>query len=279
MTLAPPVPYFGGKQRIASALVALFPEHEHYVEPFAGGLSVLLAKTPSKLETVNDLDDDIVTFWRILRDRPEELERVAALTPASRAEHQLSRDRDGVDDLERARRVWVALTQSRGGQLMRTGWRHHIDAAGTSMGLPGYLAGYLDRMPAAARRLRHVALECRPALDVIASYGASPTVLLYVDPPYLGETRGSTSAYRHEMRAEEQHRELAEALRACRAAVVLSGYDSALYTDLYEGWDRMEISAYSGQGNQSTAVHNARTEVVWSNRALAVAQALDLEAV
>lgn len=277
MSISPPVPYFGGKQRTASSIVALFPDHEHYVEPFAGGLSVLLAKAPSKLETVNDLDGDIITFWRILRDHPEELERVGALTPHSRAEHLLSRDRDDVDDIERARRVWVALTQGRGGQLMRTGWRHHVEAAGTSMGLPGYLAGYLDRMPPAARRLRHVSLECRPALDVIESYGASPTALLYVDPPYLGGTRGTTHAYRHEMRDEAEHRELAEALHQVQAAVVLSGYDAPLYDELYDGWDRVEFAAYSGQGNHSTAARNARTEVVWSNRPMAVTQELDLE--
>lgn len=275
MSIAPPMPYFGGKQRTAASLVALFPDHEHYVEPFAGGLSVLLAKAPSKLETVNDLDGDIVTFWRVLRDRPEELERVAALTPHSRAEHQISRDRDDIDDLERARRVWVALSQGRGGQLVRTGWRRHIDASGTSMGLPGYMAGYLERMPAAARRLRYVSLECRPALEVIESYGASPTALLYVDPPYLGGTRGTTHAYRHEMRAETEHRELAEALHASQAAVVLSGYAAPLYEELYAGWDRVEIAAYSGQGNHSAAARNVRTEVVWSNRPIAVAQTLD----
>lgn len=87
--LAPPMAYFGGKQRIAERIVALFPPHRHYVEPYAGSLSVLLAKAPAKLETVNDLDGDLVTFWRMLRDRPDELIRVCALTPHSRAEQQV----------------------------------------------------------------------------------------------------------------------------------------------------------------------------------------------
>ena len=81
--MKPPMPYYGGKQRIADRIVATFPDHLHYVEPFAGGLSVLLAKEQSKLETVNDLDRHLVTFWRVLRDRPEDLMRVCTLTPHS----------------------------------------------------------------------------------------------------------------------------------------------------------------------------------------------------
>jgi DNA adenine methylase len=113
-TPRPPFPYFGGKQRIAERIVSLFPEHGHYVEPYCGGLSVLMAKPPAMLETVNDIDGDIMTFWRVLRERPDEMERACALTPHSRAESLLSKDRDGLDDIERARRVWVALTQHRG---------------------------------------------------------------------------------------------------------------------------------------------------------------------
>ncbi|PZQ45669.1 MAG: DNA methyltransferase, partial [Phenylobacterium zucineum] len=120
------MPYFGGKQRIADRIVDMFPPHGHYVEPFAGGLSVLFAKPPARLETVNDLDGDIVNFWRVLREQPEDLIRACALTPHSRAEHASSRDRECLDDLERARRVWVGLTQGRSGQLMRTGWRNYI---------------------------------------------------------------------------------------------------------------------------------------------------------
>ena len=122
MTMTPPMPYYGSKQRIAAQIVAVFPGHQHYVEPFAGSLSVLLAKPPSPLETVNDLDQALMTFWRVLRDRPAELTRVAALTPHPRAEHARAADHEvGLDDLETARRVWVELTQGRAGLRRRTG--------------------------------------------------------------------------------------------------------------------------------------------------------------
>lgn len=73
-----PVPYFGSKQRVAPWIASLLPAHGHYGEPYCGGLSVLLAKRPSAMETVNDLDGDLMTFWRVLRDRPDEVEDGAA---------------------------------------------------------------------------------------------------------------------------------------------------------------------------------------------------------
>jgi DNA adenine methylase len=257
--------YFGGKTLLAPRIAALLPPHGHYVEPYAGGLSVLLAKRPSAMETVNDLDGAVVTFWRVLRDRPAELARVCALTPHSRAEYDASvAEMEPPDELETARRVWARLTQGRTGRLVRTGWRHYVHPAGSNASMPGYLRGYVDRLAPAAERLAGVSLECRPALDLIERYGQSPEVLLYVDPPYLGLTRANDNAYRCEMRTEGEHRELAAALRACSAAVVLSGYASDLYdTDLYPDWHRVTFPAGTGQGGLSWA---NRVEVLWSNR-------------
>lgn len=260
-----PITYYGGKTLLARRIAALFPEHAHYVEPYCGSLAVLLAKPPSAHETVNDLDGDLMTFWRVLRDRPEDLERVCALTPHSRTEHQAAYDLDGVSDLERARRVWVQLTQGRAGVRSRTGWRHYEHPAGSSTSMPAYLRGYVSRIAPAAARLASVSLECRPALDLIASYGRSPDVLLYVDPPYLRETRRS-GGYLHDMKTEREHRELADALHACRATVVLSGYPSTLYDrDLYPDWHRATFAASTGQGGTWAN----RTEVLWSNQPFA----------
>jgi DNA adenine methylase len=262
-TIAPPFAYFGGKGRLAKDIAATFPEHSHYVEPYAGSLAVLLAKPLSVMETVNDLDGDIVHFWKTLRDQPTALARVCALTPHSRTEHLEAYDRpDGLDDLERARRIWVYLSQGRAGVLRNTGWRHYVAPGGSSTSMPGYLRGYVDRMANAAERLARVTLECRPALDLIERYGRSPEVLLYVDPPYLGSARVWGNNYRHEMRTEGEHRELAAALNNCAAAVVLSGYPSPLYDELYAGWHRTTFEATTGQGG----TRGERTEVLWSNR-------------
>jgi DNA adenine methylase len=263
--------YYGSKVRVAPRIVDLLPEHHGYVEPFCGSLAVLLAKPAARFEVVNDLDGDLMTFWRMLRERTDDLQRLCALTPHSRGEYEASWPiEDDPDDLERARRVWVKLTQGRAGSLRSTGWRYHEAPLGRSSSMPRTLAGYVGRFALVADRLSTVTLECRPALEVIAAYGRDPHNLLYVDPPYLASTRSGT-AYRHEMPDDQAHRDLAAALTECKATVVLSGYPSALYRELYDGWDRAEIAASTGQGN----TWSERTEVIWCNRQLRRDQPLD----
>ncbi|WP_254383547.1 DNA adenine methylase [Mycobacteroides chelonae] len=250
----PPVAYYGAKTALARTIVSMFPEHKRYVEPFAGSLAVLLAKPHAPLEVVNDLDHNLMTFWKVLRDRPTELARVCMLTPHSRVERNLAKHiPSDVTDLERARLVWSALVQGRTGTLANTGWRHTKSAVDGRM-----LRGYVQRIETVAERIRDVSLECRPAVEIIEKYGASDDNLLYCDPPYLGSTRRHN--YKVEMLSEAKHRELGEALHGCRATVVLSGYHSPLYDDLYGDWFRVELAATTGQGVE-------RTEVLWSNRA------------
>lgn len=273
--LKPPFTYFGGKTAMADRIVALLPPHGHYVEPFAGSLAVLLAKRPSHMETVNDLDGNIVNFWRVLRDDPAGLERACALTPHSRAEHlEAYGEMTGLTDLERARRTWVRLTQGRGGSMRRTGWRYYVNPGGSGSSMPDYLEAYTERLAAAAARLAMVSLECKPALELIAQYGQHDDCLIYADPPYHGSVRASYSReYSEEMLTDEQHRELAAALLEARATVVLSGYPSPLYDELYVGWHRREIPVFNGNGTGD----RSRTEALWSNRPFPQGQLFDLQ--
>ena len=110
----PPIRYHGGKFRIASWVISHFPAHECYVEPFGGGAGVLLQKTPAPFEVLNDLDGEVVNFFRVLRERPGELVRVIQLTPWSREEQRLSFE-PASDPLERARRFYVRSWQTHGG--------------------------------------------------------------------------------------------------------------------------------------------------------------------
>jgi DNA adenine methylase len=276
--IKPPFTYFGGKTRIAEKIVDLLPAHEHYVEPFAGSLAVLLAKPRSMMETVSDLNGDIVAFWRVLRARPGDLERACTLTPHARSEH-LAAYEPAADDLERARRVWVLLTQGRGAQLHHaTGWRYYQDSRGSASSMPDYLEAYCARIAPAAARLAGVSLENLPAVEVIRRYGRHSSCLIYADPPYLDTVRssgGRGDSYLHEMRYADDHRELAAALLDASAAVVLSGYDSPLYTELYDGWYRAEITGYTGNGRTGNA---KRAEVLWSNRPFPQATLFDLAA-
>ena len=264
--LKPPFAYYGGKTALASDIAALLPKHEHYVEPFAGSLAVLLAKAPSTGETVNDLDGDLVTFWRVLRDQPDELQRVAMLTPHSREELAISGNLDDCNDLERARRVWVRLTQSRSHSMKPTGWWYR--KAPTGHAPADYVKSYADRMDAIGERLSRVSIESRDALDVIEDYGSESSVCIYADPPYLGSTRAAN--YGVEMLEDELHARFGEACNNAKAAVVVSGYASSLYEDIFAGWHRMELKAPTRLSG--TAAEN---EVLWSNRPFATQTAFD----
>lgn len=258
------MPYFGGKAWLAPRLASVLPAHKHYIEVCGGSLAVLLAKRPSKQETVNDLDGFLMTFWRVLRDRPDDLERVCSLTPHSRAERALAQEISSeLDELEVARRVFVALTQGRSGSLTRTGWRHDLRPVSTPM--PVVLQRYAGRIGAAAKRIQRVSLECRPAVELVEAYGSDRGNLLYVDPPYIvdkGIRRGGE--YRVEMRSVAAHQELAEACLAADAAVVVSGYASELWDGMLDGWYRYELPMLTSQGSGD----GRRTEIVWSNRML-----------
>jgi DNA adenine methylase len=261
----PPFAYFGGKTTLGPRIAGLLPSHDHYVEPFAGSLAVLLAKQPTTWETVNDLDDLIVNFWRVLRDRPEELARAALLTPHSRSEYATScEDIAALDDVERARLTWVRITQGRK-NTTRPGaashWRYKQKAVGDTS-WPDRLNAFVKRMERVALRLKNVSLENRDAIEVVTEYGRHPGTCLYVDPPYIASSRVAQSQYRHEAADDDFHIRLAEALNACTGSVILSGYHSPIYDELYPTWNRLEMRAPVSLGASE------RVEVLWSNRPL-----------
>lgn len=253
----PPFAYYGGKTTLAPTIAAMLPPHTHYVEPFAGSLAVLLAKPRSIAETVNDLDGRLVAFWRVLRDNPERLAEVAGLTPHSRAEYETA-TQELSDELsvENARRVWVVLTQGRSHSLAPTGW--WTRKRGQSFTPSAYIKRYAARMPEAAERLNGVSIESRDALEVISDYGTEESVCIYADPPYLGSTRAKN--YAHELLDDGAHHAFAEVCHSVRARLLISGYASPLYEQLFEGWSRLEVAAPTALSGDTT-----RTEVLWAN--------------
>jgi DNA adenine methylase len=229
-----PVAYPGGKAMLADWIVRLLPEHDAYVEPFFGGGSVLLAKPRSRAELVNDLDGAVVAFWRVVRDRPDELAAMLALTPYSREELRLAAAPDVDDDLERARRFVVRSMQGRN-SAGSSGWRFDLSGAANTSLARTWL-NIPERVRAVASRLAGVAIESRPAIEVVrlASRSAHPeSTLIYCDPPYLGVP----SLYRLPF-GETDHLELLDALASHPGPVALSGYAGELYDARLADWDR-----------------------------------------
>lgn len=268
-----PVSYYGGKGRLAPWITGLFPQHRVYVEPFAGSAAVLFAKPRCVHEIINDVDGGVVTFMRVLREQPEELERLCRLSPYARDEYDLADpDADDLTDLERARQWWVRSSQAFGQVATRdTGWSVSIQRGSNNA---RSVWNRLERFAAAAERLAGVTIENRDALHVIEAYD-DPRGVIYCDPPYLGSTRSAMAEgkrpggdYRHEFHTDDDHRQLAEALTVARATVFLSGYDSPLYAELLDGWHRAERRVLRRVSNGRSAANPWVNEVIWSNRPL-----------
>lgn len=263
MKIQSPFVYFGGKNKLAKRIVEMMPKHEMYVEPFFGSGAVLFAKPASKVEVVNDVDGDVVNFFRVLRDRPEELKEQCALSPYSREEYRLAELSDGLDSLERARRFWVRITQSYGQMVNdRTGW-----SIGYVANRASGTFNRLEMFAPVAERLMNVEIDNRDAFDVLDRVADFEDCVIYVDPPYLGETRTDRDSdsevedYHFDMAATADHERLAERLNSVAGTVLLSGYHSELYDELYDGWFVKEFETVTSSTHRS--VDRTRTEVVW----------------
>ena len=256
--------WYGGKFSHLDWLLPLLPNTHNYCEPFSGSGAVLLNRTPSKVETYNDIDGELVNFFKVLRDQPEELTRMISLTPFSREEFHkaISGSLARLGDLERARRFYVRARQARTGlaQTATLGrWANCRDTSRAGMsGVVSRWLGGIDALPEIGERLMRVQIENRPAVDVIRTYDSKDT-LFYCDPPYLHDTRGDSKAYGFEM-DESEHIDLAGALLSCKGKVAISGYRNALMDKLYKGWKRFDASP-----KNCHSVKQVRQECLWMN--------------
>ena len=156
------ITYYGGKGYSWRRIIPHFPPHRTYVEPFGGAASVLLNKPPSVGEVYNDIDSILVTIFRVLRDHPDELRRVLELTPYSREEYgRCLGPLDGLDDVEKARRLIVRYRQafSGKGQKATPGqWSYSVTKSSRGMaGAVSYWLSAIDEvLPLVVERFRRV---------------------------------------------------------------------------------------------------------------------------
>ena len=260
-----PFGWYGGKFSHLDWLLPLLPPCHHYCEPFGGSAAVLLNRQPSPVETYNDLDGEVVNFFRVLRNQKNALMEAIGLTPFSREEFALACQLDPkLPALERARRFYVRARQVRTGlaQTASLGrWANckHTSRAGMSGVISRWLGG-VEALPAIAERLLRVQIENRPAFDVIGLYDSTQT-LFYCDPPYVHETRGDSNAYGYEM-SNEEHVSLAAILNRVQGKVALSNYQCALMDKLYPA-PKWRKTVTGPRTNHSTK--GKRVEVLWTN--------------
>jgi DNA adenine methylase len=262
--IPPPLKWHGGKYYLAPQIVGLMPPHTHYVEPFAGGLSVLLAKDPRGVsEVVNDRNGRLTTLWRVLQDDEmfRQFRRRVEAVPFSEAEWNKAAEGDPEDPVVRAITFFIRCRQSLAGRM---GCFAPLSHTRTRRGMNEQASAWIsavDGLPAIHARLRRIAILNRDALDVIRQQD-SPQTLFYLDPPYLGQTRTVENVYAFEM-SSDQHAELLRVVRSCNGRVMLSGYPSPMYDDELKDWRRNEFVL----PNQAAAGKQKRrmTEIVSCN--------------
>jgi DNA adenine methylase len=269
----PPISYYGGKQRMSSKIVPLIPKHTVYVEPFAGGAAVFFAKpwpmvtnTDHYREVINDHDERLINFYRVLQDDGEELVRRLSLTLYSEAKHRRAKDLSiGEDLVDAAVRYFVNVSQSFTNKI-NGGWGRGVASqnwAATWNERVVRLPQYLDRMAS-------VHIACDDALKVIKDWD-SPQTFFYCDPPYPGTECGSYKGY-----TVTDLQALVDTLDTCQGSFILSNYNQpgVVFPD---GWERIEFKATSSalgrvcydrsKKADESSQNRQRTEVVWRRMA------------
>lgn len=250
------IKYPGSKWRIADWIISFFPEHHSYVEPFFGSGAVFFQKSQSHIETINDLDGEVVNFFEWVRNDPEKLARAIYLTPYSRKVYD-DAFLPAKNSLDLAVKFCIRSNMGYGFRTAggKAGWKIDIQGREKAYTVKDW-NGLPEKIIYAAERLKDAQIECRPAAEVIQRFNFE-NVLIYCDPPYLLETRFGKQ-YKQEM-TKRQHEELLEVLLESKAKVILSGYESELYNRSLKGWHKEHI--WSAARNSS----KKKQEVLWMN--------------
>ena len=227
-----PFKWVGGKSRLRKQIISLLPQHTCYVEPFGGAAWVLLGKDRSDVEVLNDIDGELMNFFRVIKNRPEEFIESFDLALVSREEFErLSRlDVSTASEIERAHRFYYLIMAGWGGELAYPRFQTSITDGGGGNRLIGALRTLRSRIEPVHTRLRSVIIENLGWEKLIDRYDRSG-VVFYLDPPY--PENGCN--YLHNMRSWDDHRRLASRLQECKASWIYSSYDTeevrALFSD------------------------------------------------
>ena len=248
--------YPGSKWSIARWIISFFPPHHSYLEPFFGSGAVLFNKPRSHIETVNDLDNNVVNLFEWIRKDPERLTREIYLTPYARRVYDAAFEAVPEDSFERAVNFYIRLNMGHGFRTSggRVGWKNDVQGRERAYAAQDW-CNLPSKIIQAAERLRGVQIECMPAVELIQRFNY-PNVLVCLDPPYVLSTRYGRQ-YRYEM-DDKGHNELLDVVLAHKGPVIISGYESKLYNDRLQGWHKEEATCYSQTCSK-------KREVLWMN--------------
>ncbi len=248
--------YPGSKWSLAKWIISFFPEHHSYLEPFFGSGAVLFNKPRSNIETVNDLDGNVVNLFEWIRRDPERLAHEIYYIPYARQIYDEAFALMPEDSFAKAVNFYIRLNMGHGFRTNgeKVGWKNDVQGRERAYAALDWCK-IPEKIMEAAERLRGVQIENRPAVELIQRFNY-PRVLIYLDPPYVLGTRHGKQ-YRCEM-GDNGHNELLDAALAHKGPVLLSGYDNPLYNERLKNWHREEATSYSQVGSR-------KREVLWMN--------------
>lgn len=242
-----PFRWVGGKSRLRKQIVELLPTHTCYIEPFAGAAWVLFAKPPSPVEVLNDIDQELTNFFRVVQKCPEELIKSFEWELVSRSEFErlASLQPTELTDVERAHRFYYLIMAGWGGELNYPRFQTSVSDGGHGNRLIGALKTLEDRLKPVHERLRTVIVECLDWRACIDRYDREGTVM-YVDPPYPD----NGCNYAHNMRTWEEHIELADRLKRTCCKWIYSSYDTPEIHRLFAGHFIVPVQSASGMSTE-----------------------------
>lgn len=238
-----PFKWVGGKSRFRKDIISLFPEHSCYIELFSGAAWVLFGKKPSPVEVLNDIDKELVNFFRVIKYKPEEFMKSFDLELVSRDEFErlANLDTTTLTDIERAHRFYYIIMAGWGGELNYPRFQTSITDGGHGNRLIGALKFLRERIEPVYQRLQKVVVENLDWKTCFHRYDR-PGTLMYIDPPYPD----NKCNYAHNMRSWEEHVDLSKVLKDAKCKWILSSYDNSNVRELYNGYNIIPIKVYSG---------------------------------
>jgi DNA adenine methylase len=255
--------YFGGKYNFLEQLYEYFPDHFHFVDVFCGSMAVTLNKLPSKMDTANDINGDVINFFKVLREHPMDLLYNLELTPTSRQEYKncFPINSPGISDVERARRFFVRCRQSFQGTGIEKSTGFNACIATSEKSLSKNVSKFLSsvyRLPAVIEKLRTIQIESLDYSVLLEKYDRSDT-FFYCDPPYELRMRNYKKWYSNEF-LDNDHFKMADILKNIKGKAMVSGYDSPMYHNLFSGWNFIKLKPLG----HSMKI-NPQQECIWMN--------------
>lgn len=248
--------YPGSKWSLADWIISFFPPHHSYLEPFFGSGAILFNKSRSHIETVNDMDNNVVNLFECIRENPNRLAQMVYMTPYARETYERAYRTNPEDKFEAALNFYIRLNMGHGFRTNgeKVGWKNDVQGRERAYASQDW-CNLPDKIMEIAERLRGVQIENRPAAELIPRFNYN-NVLIYCDPPYMLKTRHGKQ-YKCEM-DDSEHEALLDMLLKHKGYVIISGYDTELYNTMLTGWNKFEKDTYS-------QVMTKKKEVIWLN--------------